>query len=203
MDGKSLSGGLLGDLRRDLHLSQRALAELSGIPQPTLSEIESGRREPSFSLLSRIAESVGYTFDVQRVPLKQFGSVATARAIKRILGEQLSSDFEQDAALRVVLDLRDALLRSPSVDETLALVRLPPEFTGDARWDAFLAAVVEDECARRNIDPPRWINDPRRFVKPFWHLSDVSEFREWEFRTAPASFLRHGVLATDAELASV
>jgi len=56
---------------------------------------------------------------------------------------------------------------------------------------------------RRDANPPRWVNDPARFVKPFWHLSENRSLHEWEFTTAPASFIRHGVIASVDELASV
>jgi transcriptional regulator with XRE-family HTH domain len=204
MDGKSLAASILGDLRRRHGLSQRALAEVSAVPQSTLSEIEGGRREPSISLLSRIAESVGSTLEVHLVELNRFSAVATAKTIKvRLEDEHRSLAERSDGALRSILDFRDALRRSRSEEEFFALSQSPPDSSGERKWDALLAAVVEDESARRRISPPRWTNDPRRFVKPFWHLSDVPEFRYWELRTVPASFLRHGVLVNDEELASV
>jgi transcriptional regulator with XRE-family HTH domain len=207
MDGRSLAGSILGELRRRNGLSQRALAEVSAVPQPTLSEIEGGRREPSISLLSRIAESVGSTLEVRLVPLDRFSAVATANAIKQRLsdndGENRALEERSDGALRAILDFREALRRSSSEQEFLALSQSPPDLTGHRGWDALLAAVVEDESARRRVSPPRWTNESRRFVKPFWHLSDIPDFRYWELRTAPASFLRHGVLANDEELASI
>jgi transcriptional regulator with XRE-family HTH domain len=207
MDGRSLAGSILGELRRRNGLSQRALAQISGVPQPTLSEIEGGRREPSISLLSRIAESVGSTLEVRLIPLDRFSAVATAKVIKQRLSDtddgDRSSKERADGALRAILDLRDALRRSSSERDFLALIQSPPDVTGHQGWDALLAAVVEDESANRSVSPPRWTNESRRFVKPFWHLSDIPDFRYWELRTAPASFLRHGVLANDEELASV
>jgi transcriptional regulator with XRE-family HTH domain len=206
MDGKAVTTEILGDLRRRLHLSQRALAKQSGVPQPTLSEIEAGRREPSISLLSRVTESVGYAVDIRLVVLDRFSAVATARAIRRALADVEAdgerSEPDRDAALRSLLDFRDALRRSASNDQFQDLTRSPPELTGDHKWDAIIAAVVEDEAARRRTSSPRWTNDPRRFVKPFWHLTDIPEFRNWELRTAPAAFVRHGVLANATELGS-
>jgi hypothetical protein len=100
------------------------------------------------------------------------------------------------------LSFRDAL-RSRTPGDFTTLVTDPPQLIGDARWDAFVAAVVEEECARRDDPPPRWINDHRRFVKPFWFLSDNPALHQWEFETAPAAFVRHGILAAIEELTSV
>jgi hypothetical protein len=140
------------------------------------------------------------------VPLNRFSAAATANTIAdRLFNPELdvlSPDLRQDGALRAILDLRDNLRRS-SAPEFSNLVSTPPSLIGDTRWDAFVAAIVEDESARKGTVPPRWTNDPRRFIKPFWYLSDIPALHSWELHTAPAAFVRHGVLAAEEELASV
>jgi DNA-binding XRE family transcriptional regulator len=206
MDGRSVSSSLLRDVRRRLGLTQRALAQISAIPQPTIAEIEAGRREPSLTLLGKIVESTGQTLEVRVVPLHPFSAVAAARTIAdRLYGPNpkgLTPALRQDGALRAILDMRDSL-REANAAVFLELVTAPPSLTGDAKWDAFVAAVVEDESARRDVAPPRWTNETKRFVRPFWHLSDIPELHSWEFSTTPAAFLRHGVLAAEEELESV
>jgi transcriptional regulator with XRE-family HTH domain len=206
VDGKAVASAFLRDLRQRQGLSQRALAQRAGVPQPTVAEIEAGRREPTLSLLSNIAEAVDEVIEVRAVPLKRFSAVATSRQIKdRLFGskyQELTPSLRKDGALRSVLDMRDALRRS-SEDELRQLIDVPPTLVGDSRWDAFVAAVVEDESARKSVISPRWTNDPRRFVKPFWYLSDIPELHAWELANAPASFVRHGVLAAEEELESV
>ncbi|MEH0982004.1 GNAT family N-acetyltransferase [Micromonospora sp. CPCC 205556] len=46
-------------LRRAADLSQRELAERSGVPQATLARIESGAREPRFGTVERLVRAVG------------------------------------------------------------------------------------------------------------------------------------------------
>ncbi|MGB8196225.1 MAG: hypothetical protein WCF25_04370 [Acidimicrobiales bacterium] len=111
-------------------------------------------------------------------------------------------DRTQDSALRLVITFRDVVRDVDDVD-LAELIGEPPSSTGSPRWDAFLAAVVEDESARRNIAPPRWVNDRSRFLKPFWHLSTNPLLHEWEFESSPAAFLRHGIVVAAEELASV
>src|ERR1700734_2064024 len=152
MDGKSASSIVLRNLRRRQQLTQRALSERSGVPQPTIAEIEAGRREPTMSLLSKIAESVGETLQVRAVPLPRFSAVATANQIAERL--TVSSDHvaspasRKDSALRSLLDLRDALRRC-NEEEFFQLTETPPSLVGDKRWDALIAAVVEEESTRR------------------------------------------------------
>jgi transcriptional regulator with XRE-family HTH domain len=206
MEGRHVTSRLLRELRRRHVLTQRELAKLAGVPQPTIAAIESARREPSLSLLSRITESAGETLDVRLSPLDRHGIVAAASTIAGLLAGRLhpdrTKDVREDGALRVVLDLRDGLRRADA-GEFHRRVEPAPNSTGDRRWDALLAAVVEDECARRSLAPPRWTNDPTRFAKPIWFLSKVRELHGWELANAPGAFVRHGVLAAEQELESV
>lgn len=202
MDGKQKAAGILRSLRRSMGLTQRDLARLADVPQPTIAAIESALREPSLSLLSSIVESTGFSLHVTLTPLARLGVVSTARQLSEVLQEVRDSGQSEDSALRISLSFRDAIRRA-SDSELGELIGDPPNLVGDLRWDAFLAATVEDECARRIAPTPRWVNDPARFVKPFWHLSENPSLHQWEFETAPAAFVRHGVLVAAEELASV
>ena len=202
MDGKQKAAEILRALRSRHQLTQRDLARLAGVPQPTISAIESGLREPSLSLLSSMVESVGESLQIVVLPAEQSSAVETARKMRVIVSNGLDAKVREDAILRRALSFRDAI-RSQSEERFRALVLDPPSLMGDRRWDAFLAACVEEECARRDLAPPRWVNDPRRFVKPFWFLSENPALHQWEFETAPAAFVRHGILAAAEELTSV
>lgn len=192
-------------IRQKKALSQRQLARLARVPQPTISEVESARREPSITLLSKMAESAGFALDIRLIPLPRHGAVAAARRISERLAPDSNDDRgdaeREDAALRAIIDLRDALRRATEADFD-RLVAAPPSLIGQPRWDAFLAGIVEDECARRHIAPPRWVEDDRRFVTPPWFLSENPELHSWEAKTAPAALVRHGVLAAEDELES-
>ncbi len=205
MDGKSVASKLVRDLRRNTGWSQRALAVAAGVPQPTIAEIEGGRREPSLSLLSRLAEATGQVVTVALDPIHPRSAVATANRVRDRLrgpaGEGWSAELRQDGALRAVIDFKDAL-GSASVEDFADLVETPPSMTGDTRWDAFIAAVVEDESATRDVPPPSWTNEKSRFVRPLWYISDNRALHAWELATAPGAFVRHGVLAAREELES-
>jgi hypothetical protein len=153
-------------------------------------------------LLSSIVESTGFGIQLDLVPLARFGAVNTVRGIQQVLLEDQEPNRSEDSILRLILSFRDAIRRVD--DGTLGgLIDEPPSLTGSPRWDAFLAAVVEDECGRRSAATPRWVNNPARFLKPFWYLSKNPALHDWEFATAPAAFIRHGVLVAAEELASV
>jgi transcriptional regulator with XRE-family HTH domain len=206
VDGKAEASAILRQLRRDRGLTQRDLAAKADVPQSTIAEIEIGRREPSLTLLSRIAEAAGQSIAIQLAPLLRHSAVATANTIKDRLygdaGEGLSLDIREDGALRAVIDLKDALRRS-SHEGFGALTAQAPALVGDTRWDAFLAAIVEDEAAWKAVSPPRWTNDLSRFNRPFWYLSKNPRFHTWEIANSPGALIRHGVFAAEEELQSV
>ncbi|MEK6720112.1 MAG: helix-turn-helix transcriptional regulator [Chloroflexota bacterium] len=52
-------------LRERHGLTQRALAELVGTPQPVVARLESGRHPVEIRMLARIADAVGETWTVQ------------------------------------------------------------------------------------------------------------------------------------------
>jgi hypothetical protein len=132
-------------------------------------------------------------------------ALATANRVRDRLsspvGDGWSPALRQDGALRAVIDCKNALGSAVAADFAV-LVELPPGLTGDTRWDAFIAAVVEDESATRDVPPPFWTNERSRFVKPLWYLSDNRALHSWELASAPGAFVRHGVLAAREELES-
>jgi DNA-binding XRE family transcriptional regulator len=206
MDGKAEASAILRQLRRESALTQRELAAKAGVPQSTIAEVEVGRREPSLTLLSKIAEAAGQSISIELTPLHRHSAVATANTIRDRLygeaGEGLSADVREDGALRAVIDMRDALRRSrPEGFE--ALSSQAPSLIGDTRWDALVAAIAEDEAARKRMSPPRWTNDVNRFHRPFWYLSKNPRFHTWEIANSPGALIRHGIFAAQEELESV
>jgi len=206
VDGKAEASAILRQLRRESGMTQRDLAAKAGVPQSTIAEVEAGRREPSLTLLSKIAESVGQSIAIELSPLRRDSAVATANTIRDrlhgVAGEGLSVDVREDGALRAVIDLKDALRRS-SREGFGALTSQAPGVVGEPRWDAFLAAIVEDEAARKAISPPRWTNDLSRFHRPFWYLSKNPRFHTWEIANSSGALIRHGIFAAEEELERV
>ena len=53
------ASALLKMARRRAGVTQRELSRRSGVPQPTISRIESGRMSPTYELLDRLVASCG------------------------------------------------------------------------------------------------------------------------------------------------
>jgi predicted transcriptional regulator len=56
---------LLRSIRGRAGLTQRRLAQLAGVPQSTVSRIESGAIDPRISTLSRLLRSCGYELEAR------------------------------------------------------------------------------------------------------------------------------------------
>lgn len=58
------------DARISLNMTQKELAERTGINQTEISRLENGNRNPSIKLLQRLAEGMGMTLKISFIPKK-------------------------------------------------------------------------------------------------------------------------------------
>ncbi|MDE7435255.1 MAG: helix-turn-helix transcriptional regulator [Lachnospiraceae bacterium] len=58
------------DARISQNLTQKELAERTGIDQADISKLENGTRNPSLKLLKRLADGMGMTLKLEFIPKK-------------------------------------------------------------------------------------------------------------------------------------
>jgi transcriptional regulator with XRE-family HTH domain len=175
-------------------LSQRALAERTGDYQPNVAAIESGARDAYVSTVSRLVEAAGGRLSV--LPTR----TATAAEVAVEVAHLIASRRER-VAYRTVLGLHDDLVRADAALR-VALCVMPPPLTGDRRFDALLAALVEHDLERDRLPVPVWARDPGRDAGGWW-VEDLPELRAAVRKATPAAFARHGVWLDAGELESV
>ena len=61
-------GKFIKDIRKKNNLTQKELAERTGINQADISKLENGTRNPSVNLLKRLAEGMGMALKIEFVP---------------------------------------------------------------------------------------------------------------------------------------
>lgn len=59
------------DARISQNLTQKELAERTGIHQADISKLENGTRNPSINLLKRLAEGMGMRLKIEFIPKKE------------------------------------------------------------------------------------------------------------------------------------
>ena len=103
-------GTMVRRLRQDRGMTQADLAAASGIDQPNVSAIETGRRIPSAGTFARLVESCGY----------QLAAVAGERSVFLTTDPDVAPTDappemtieERRRALVAVLELSDAVVRT-------------------------------------------------------------------------------------------
>ncbi len=56
------------DARTSQHMTQKELAERTGITQADISRIENGTRNPSLAMVKRLAEGLGMRLKIEFIP---------------------------------------------------------------------------------------------------------------------------------------
>jgi transcriptional regulator with XRE-family HTH domain len=85
MDG----GQILRESRLRTGLSQRRLAELAGVTQPTVARIENGLIRPTFERLLELVRACGLDLDVRLVPLDEDAWTVAKRGLALTPDERL------------------------------------------------------------------------------------------------------------------
>lgn len=75
-------GDLLAMIRVHLGMSQETLAERAGVPQSTISRIESSTAEPNLSTLKKITEALCCDFLVVPIPKQSIEEIRCQQALK-------------------------------------------------------------------------------------------------------------------------
>ena len=91
-------------------------------------------------------------------------------------------------AVRPPLPDRDAFFAEPSA-------------TGDQRWDAMLAANVEDLALMMGVEPPAWSKG--HALPEFWFVGSMPELHAYAFAYSPFPMQVRGVMIDPAGLESV
>ena len=142
---------LLRALRSSLGVTQSALAQRAGIPQPSIARVESGQRDLGVGTLERLAYAGGCSVAVLPTTVP---SVATSVIA---LAESITAG-DEDLAYRIVIQIADDLASvDPAVRVALSCLR--PGACGDPRFDAFVAGVVEHRLVEVSAPLPSWLSD--------------------------------------------
>jgi hypothetical protein len=110
------------------------------------------------------------------------------------------SEGDEAAALRLAFRCVELFDRAPR-SERWRVVSGEPSSTGDARYDAMLAAIAEYLCAREGMLAPAWVEDSSRFLDQWWFVSGLRSLHADAIVHSPVSFARRGVFITSGALA--
>jgi transcriptional regulator with XRE-family HTH domain len=181
---------LLKDARATAGITQLELARRAGTAQPAVAAYESGTRIPSIATLQRLLGACEYELELNAHPRIRRGAISLS-GLAPMIASDLRADRERDA-LRLLFGFADDFRGSPRPGRT-ALLREPPPPTGDVRFDAALAGVAEFFAREAEIAAPEWVEQPERFVEPWWFITSRPALDAYTLAHTPAVFARHGV----------
>ena len=102
---RGLYPDLLFAVRRTAGLSQRQLAQRTGVPQPTIAAIEAGRRDPRVGTLARLVDGCGWTLTMVRLKGKGIDRAQLRRLLALTPEERLRRGVAE-ANRRMIVDRR-------------------------------------------------------------------------------------------------
>lgn len=181
---------LIKDARRAAGITQAQLAHRAGTTQPAVAAYESKARTPSIATLKRLLEACEHDLEIVARPRVRRGA-SSLEQIAPAITEDLAQSRERDA-LRLLFGFADDF-RGSSRAGRIALLREEPPPTGDARFDAALAGTAELFARESAIPAPGWVEEPNRFVEPWWFVPDMPALHAYTLAHTPAVFARHGV----------
>jgi len=189
------AAAVVRNARRVAGLSQTELALRSGVAASAISQIEAGKRNPSFDTVTRLIASTGG--QLVSVPTR----IGTAATIALQIAEDLRAG-KKAYALRAFIQLNDNLC-SVEGSTRLALCITEPAPTGSKRWDAALAGLVSYRLRQEGIAAPSWANEPSRFLGKVWNISEGTVYLVANPDDVPREFLERRVHIEARDLESV
>jgi transcriptional regulator with XRE-family HTH domain len=188
---------LVHRVRADAGLSLRALADAAGVATSTVHRIERGELHPTIDMLGRITQAAGMRLHVEPVPDYSASIVGLAREIRDdIATGQTSMPVRRAAELAARFETGD-------VDTRRRMIAAEPLTTGDARWDAFVAALAEWLAVRAGTSAPEWTHHAGRYLHQGWWVTPMASMHAWEYAGSPASFKTRGVYVHRDSLVNV
>jgi transcriptional regulator with XRE-family HTH domain len=187
---------LLRQARRAADLSQRDLAARAKTNQPNIAVVESGRRDPLVDTLDHLLHATGHRLALipARAPTAADVAGELAETRRRAPGSGRDS-----RALRQLIGFSDALTAQPP-DIRVALCVTRPAPSGDRRYDAALAALVDHHLGGNGLPVPAWADPGLTRSEEPWA---PSPFVDPDVDDIPEAFRRRNILLAASELESV
>ena len=170
------------------------MARQMGTSQSWVARMESGEVDVGLSSVRRYLDVIRAKLDVQLDPTVELGfQPMTLTSLARAARHHVADD---ETMLRLCLQFIDDFREADTVSQASVMEDAPPS-TGDARWDAFLAALAEHLAYHGDLPIPRWVGRKGRFLKRWWFLSDLPSVMASALAESPAAFRSRGIFVTE------
>ncbi len=124
----------------------------------------------------------------------------TVADLAQEVSRSLAAQERTGDTLRLV---RQFIMNLECASDPLGMFRDEPSSTGDPRWDALIAGVVEDFALHRGIEPPPWVFQEQRYLSTWWFVTSIDAMRPTAVVQTPAALSGRGVFVQRASLVNV
>ena len=181
---------LVATARSEAGMSRRALAARTGVPTSTISRIEEGDIDPTFTMLERVLVAAGKQLEASCVDLQAEPALARLADAYETHGQETRIDWTR---LRGFVDwLR---LHPERIEEA---IEAPPPRTGTV-LDGLLAGIAEKVAADAGLAAPRWT----RSVPPLpraWTPPGTPRMIAKARQATPGPFRRRNIVLAEEDL---
>ena len=181
---------LVHDAREKAHLSCRGLAERAGVPASTISRIEDGQMDPTFTMLLRVLGAAGQVLGSTCVELDAAPSLA------RLVDAWQPGPNAGKINWTRLRGFVDWLALHPEQTETA--IATPPARTGTP-LDALLAGMAEKIADDAGIPRPRWSDAVPALDEP-WEPPGTPRMIAEAKRTTPEPFRRRNIVLAERDI---
>ncbi len=188
----TIAGQLIRSARRYRGVSGRELARTAHASQAGLVEVERGPKDATTERLDRLLAPLGYRLTT--LPTRLGTAAQAGDEVRAFLARG-----DRDGALRVIWQMAaDLAAAEPALRVALAVT--PPAPTGDGRYDALLAGVVDHSLSGADLPRPPWLDESWRTLAEPWDVDPVPVLRAAARAATPDAIAAHGVFLDAAEL---
>ncbi len=179
-------------------LTLASVARAAGTSAPNLSAYERGQKRPNPATLTRLLAAIAVGKDS---PIHRSGLLTIPATAAAIRADVRSGQASTSDTLRYVRETINNASFVVDNDLDRAAFFAEPSTTGDQRWDALLAGVVDHLARRHQFEPPTWTAS--RSVIPFWFVGSTPALHAYAYAHSPAPLANRGVFIDPSDLESV
>ncbi|MDA8118061.1 MAG: helix-turn-helix transcriptional regulator [Actinomycetota bacterium] len=178
-------------------LTAKQVARAAGTSETNVAAYERGAKKPSAKITERLLATIAAGKD-SPVHVSRLVTVPGAAAG---ICAGIRDGWTTEDLLRIVREcINNSAELHTEADRAVFFGR--PSTTGDPRWDALLAGVVEHLFRNASEEPPTWVMD----VGPLeaeWYVVSIPGMYDWTVENTPEPLARRKVLVDSYSLESV
>jgi len=168
--------------RRQLGLSQRALARRAGLAFRTVQLLEAGGHDARWSTLAKLAQALDVGAPAALLAPQMGAGLCAAEAADRM------REDGADSWKLWLFEFADAFRHAPRAEAA----ERAPEPSLDPRLLALLASTIETLCAESRLPAPWWCAGVATLPDP-WFVSGLESLKASALAESPAAFRKRNI----------